>query len=351
VERAFAECDLNHEGRLTYEEFKMWIERNPSVLEYIESILPYNGPKDMQPHHHKKETLPHSQKYRNSISHSSRGQSLGRTNSMHEAAGEIFSHTSGGGSLRGRRQSSRFGKGLGLGSLGGDGMDSGAPSPLSPLFGNYGGQALSRNSSFSNHPPLVPTNSANSGSHPVPGRLNASPSIAESNIDNEEAARFHLVQALELTQNSELRAALQQILEALPEMNGMITVDRANTSEVGLFSFSLLIGLMLSSFLQLYRHVVTMEAYLWKKGKSLFHMLSKRYYLLSGNCMYYYGSQSDIRPKGVVFLTGSIIEKIKDDDMELKGYYGFEIVHQDLCTGNSCFLSWFPALFCLSLFL
>jgi calcium/calmodulin-dependent protein kinase I len=86
-----------------------------------------------------------------------------------------------------------------------------------------------------------------------------------------------------------------------------------------------------------------MEAYLWKKGKSIFHMLSKRYYLLSGNCMYYYGSQSDIRPKGVVFLTGSIIEKIKDDDMELKGYYGFEIVHQDLCTGKCYCLCWFHA--------
>jgi hypothetical protein len=245
VERAFAECDLNHEGRLTYEEFKMWIERNPSVLEYIESILPYNGPKDMQPHHHKKETLPHSQKYRSA--HSSR-RSMGglgpRSDSMHEAAGEIFNHTSGGGSLRGKRQSSRFGIGaLGLAT---DGMGSGAPSPISPMFGGYGGQALSRNSSFSNHPPLISANSANSGSHPPQGRLNASPSIAESNIDNEEGARFHLVQALELTQNSELRAALQQILEALPEMNGMITVDRANTSEVIYSIFSSLPDFSLS---------------------------------------------------------------------------------------------------------
>lgn len=37
---------------------------------------------------------------------------------------------------------------------------------------------------------------------------------------------------------------------------------------------------------------------------------------------------------GVIFLTGSIIERIKDDDMELKGYYGFEITHQDLCSGS-----------------
>lgn len=45
VEKAFEECDLNHEGRLKYEEFKMWIERTPKVLEYFESILPFVGQK------------------------------------------------------------------------------------------------------------------------------------------------------------------------------------------------------------------------------------------------------------------------------------------------------------------
>jgi hypothetical protein len=38
---------------------------------------------------------------------------------------------------------------------------------------------------------------------------------------------------------------------------------------------------------------------------------------------------------GVIFLTGSIIERIKDEDMQIKGYFGFEIMHQDLCTGNA----------------
>ena len=28
---------------MTYEEFKMWVERTPLVMDYIESILPYNG--------------------------------------------------------------------------------------------------------------------------------------------------------------------------------------------------------------------------------------------------------------------------------------------------------------------
>ena len=35
-----------------------------------------------------------------------------------------------------------------------------------------------------------------------------------------------------------------------------------------------------------------------------------RYYLISGNCMYYYSHKSDVRPKGVIFLTGSIVERV-----------------------------------------
>lgn len=63
----------------------------------------------------------------------------------------------------------------------------------------------------------------------------------------------------------------------------------------------------------------------------MFHLWSKRYYVLSGNCMYYYKEKQDISPKGVIFLTGSIIEAIKDEKNELRGYYGFELLHQDMC--------------------
>lgn len=51
--------------------------------------------------------------------------------------------------------------------------------------------------------------------------------------------------------------------------------------------------------------------------------------MLSGNCLFYYSHESDVRPKGVIFLTGSIIAKVKEEDMEFKGYYGFEMLHQD----------------------
>jgi hypothetical protein len=74
VEKAFQECDLNHEGRLTFEEFKMWVQRNPEIMEYIESILPYssNGPLQKKSHTNKKESLPHMKRISSKASMGSR---------------------------------------------------------------------------------------------------------------------------------------------------------------------------------------------------------------------------------------------------------------------------------------
>lgn len=206
VEQAFAECDINHEGRLTYEEFKMWMEKNPSVLEYIGSILPYNGPKDQQPHHHKKETLPHMKRIQSRAS-------ITRGTSIQDVAGEIFNHQTGNRRNSNATNSRRYSLNVGH-------WENGAASPMSPMPG----APLSRNSSFS-HPPLPNPNVLN-----PQARLAHSPSLAESNIDPEEQARFHLVQAYELTQNQELKQALLHILEGLPE--GLIAMERHDTSEV-----------------------------------------------------------------------------------------------------------------------
>jgi hypothetical protein len=60
---------LNHEGRLKYEEFKMWVDRTPMIVEYFESILPFVGNKE-QYGHTQKDALPSMQKTRShSIMH------------------------------------------------------------------------------------------------------------------------------------------------------------------------------------------------------------------------------------------------------------------------------------------
>lgn len=75
------------------------------------------------------------------------------------------------------------------------------------------------------------------------------------------------------------------------------------------------------------------KPFLWKKGEKTGFMF-KRFYLLCGNCLYYYYGKTDVRPKGIIFLPGSIIEKIDNKEMEEKNMFGFEITQQNLCTGE-----------------
>jgi Ca2+-binding EF-hand superfamily protein/predicted Ser/Thr protein kinase len=292
VERAFAECDLNHEGRLTYEEFKMWILRNPSILDYIESILPYNGPKDALPHSHKKESLPHVKRIASKAS-------VARKDSIQEVAGEIFNHST----HLGNRKSSR--RSLVLSTNGGGGETGpSTPLPTSPL-----GMPISNHTSFGNGlPPPLPNLRGSTAGSAAMGLSLAGDSAAEP----EEQVRYLLQQAVELSPYSDLRISIQQLIDSI---------------DSGIFN-----GSSQDATGEVYRKVVSMEDFLWKKGKSMFHMIGKRYYLLAGNCVYYYSHKNDVRPKGVIFLTGSIIERIKDDEMELKGFFGYEITHQDLCT-------------------
>jgi predicted Ser/Thr protein kinase len=307
VERAFAECDLNHEGRLGYEEFKMWIQRNPSIMEYIESILPYNGPKDMTPHHHKKETLPHVKRIASRAS-------ISRSNSIQEFAGEIFNHSTHLGHKKQQQTARRNTLTSGLPPAGpGDMSVPGSPISMTP------GSVISRNNSIDGYRGASPSPATGllphrSTSVVAGGGVGIAGSAAgDSGNDSEDQVRHLLMQAAELTQHTDLKNAILHLIDGMDTGNFRQEKIDDTTTEV-------------------YRAVVSMEDYLWKKGKSMFHMLSKRYYLLAGNCMYYYAHKNDVRPKGVIFLTGSIIERVKEDDMELKGYYGFEITHQDLCT-------------------
>jgi serine/threonine protein kinase/Ca2+-binding EF-hand superfamily protein len=333
VEKAFAECDLNHEGRLTYEEFKMWVQRTPMIMDYIESILPYNGPKDLQPHHDKKDTLPHLRRI------TSKAGSLSRGASVNDFAGDIFNHSTSVGTARERRNSvNNLAKNSSMRGSRSSISDNGSHSqqngelqlPGSPraTFANRGTSVNGSVNGSSSY--MSPT----TGMSPVMPHLDRESTIGSvgsamegqdirrsysgdtghggngSTCDPSDLCMQYLQLALDHAHDDTLRNSIQDVMSN----NSLITFGR-NDSEV-------------------YRTVVCLEDYLWKKGKSLFHMLSKRFYLLSGNCMYYYTHKHDVRPRGVIFLTGSIVERVKDDDMEMKGYFGFELLHQDLCTGE-----------------
>lgn len=76
------------------------------------------------------------------------------------------------------------------------------------------------------------------------------------------------------------------------------------------------------------------QGVLWKKGQSVLHMWSSRFYVVSGNAVYYYARKDDVAPRGVIFLAGSLVEKVVDADLASKGYFGLELLHQELCGGE-----------------
>lgn len=257
VEKAFEECDLNHEGRLQYEEFKMWIQRTPAILNYLESILPFVGSKDeYENHDHKqKEALPLTQ---NTRVVSMRRDSISRQNSINSVR-----------SLNGRPPS---------------GGTSKSPGEL--------GISLETIKHCTSSGSLLEGD-------------------ADEHRETEEQVRALIYQAMEMTHNINIRNGLQEFIDL--HYNESIVLPRHDS--------------------QIYKEVVSKEGYLWKQGERL-HFWNKRWYLMSGSCMYYYLNKNDVRPKGVIFLTGCLIDEIVDEVSEVKGYYGIELLHQDLCTGE-----------------
>mmetsp|Transcript_932 Transcript_932/g.1232 ORF Transcript_932/g.1232 Transcript_932/m.1232 type:complete len:726 (+) Transcript_932:467-2644(+) len=65
------------------------------------------------------------------------------------------------------------------------------------------------------------------------------------------------------------------------------------------------------------------EGYLQKIGAKTNNLFT-RYFALVGKCLYYFHKKTDTKPKGLIFLGGCHIEKIKNNSQ-----YGFRIVHLD----------------------
>ena len=67
------------------------------------------------------------------------------------------------------------------------------------------------------------------------------------------------------------------------------------------------------------------ESYMWKKCK-ITNIKIKRYFLLYGSCLYYYKAKTEIKPTGVIFLSGSVISPV-DENFLL-------IAELNVCTGE-----------------
>jgi Ca2+-binding EF-hand superfamily protein len=343
VEKAFAECDINHEGRLTYEQFKLWVERTPGLIEYLDNIMPWASKDDSIKRHSQRDALPIYGVMKRNTSSNSVSQRLLRTNGIgspsHGQSSDSLSrqpnmqravsqHTG-----EARSESPLICDNVSIASVapppsitpsvnsgvqsivsGTHTLTSGMHSVTTGINAQGHGQihkpsplampqpTMARANSISLHrPPTSPVH-MNSPSPPLHQLL--------ENIVIEEGVRALLTQAMEHTSCDTLHKILYEILES----ENRIRAPHLTES-------------------QILETIVSKSGYLWKKGGKL-HWWNKRWCLLSGNCIYYYNHESDVRPKGVIFLSGNIIEKVNEEASEIKGYYGFEILHQDFSSGK-----------------
>ena len=294
AEKAFEHYDLTHEGRLTYEEFKMWVEENPIVLEVIEATLPL-GNKSVTELRDRKVVPNASIKY---PSKRPGGSSVIDSPQVGEVTNQHSSF------LALRRKNS--GKGASLASRS-PGAFLSSPSPINNRShtdeNSVTGGTIYGNAS-------IPSD------HSTGQGINISPTFEG---DSEVECLRLLEQAANTTNNAESKLMIQELLSNLASLPTSIELKRENTADF---------------YANLYNSLVAKEGCLWKRGQSILHAWTKRYYILSGNCVYYFQQQYDARPKGVIFLTGCIIESCTDKEHEESGYYGFEVIHQDLCTGE-----------------
>jgi len=119
-------------------------------------------------------------------------------------------------------------------------------------------------------------------------------------IDNEHQVRNLVQQARNLTRLPGVRTALTEAIHMLEEYESEMAQGDGPLDGV------------------------QKEGFLYKRGQHL-HIWKQRWYLLSNNMLYYYAHKSDVRSRGVIFLTGCVVERLADD-RDSHGYFGLEIL-------------------------
>ena len=154
-------------------------------------------------------------------------------------------------------------------------------------------------------------------------------------VDSEVMTFMLLERAMNTTKNEDLRRVIREVIEHIPGIANII--DNNNYNNMRTSNNVLMHAEARERFESESSSVATtLEGFLWKKGKFL-HLWSKRWFILSGNCMYYYdnNNKEEMALKGVIFLTGCLVDVMEDDvENEVKGYFGFELTQQDLATGE-----------------
>jgi len=227
VNQAFEECDLDKDGKLSYKEFKLWIDRTPYIAMFLQSVFPYDE----------------NREWGNDIKH--------------------------------------------------------LP--------------------FIHNKDMASVDSKNS--------LNTSEVSIKDETPQDEAIRL-LFHVKELTSNKKVISGIEELVEIIKsdtKMNRKISNARmlSNSNQSQLVQIS---GVHLSprTARVLHHQTITKQGFLSKRGHRL-RAWKQRWYMLVGNCIYYYQLKNDKTPRGVIFLTGSFVEPLNEEENEKRQYWGLEI--------------------------
>ena len=278
VEQAFVDCDFDHDGRLTLDQFKEWVTQHPVIINVLHTVLPYAGPPDK----------PSQRSTRVSVLPFKRATSYGalsRNGSHHSLHG--FGLAAGDGAaapdaLSGiKRESFRAEE---------DGEEDaeGSVAQLKDVF-PHGAHALLGEGGLQAH-------------HRARSSSLSYMDLARF-MDNEHQVRNLLLQAQNLTRVPAVQEGVARLLELLDEHERRRLEGEEQGDGVA--------------------GVVQKEGFLYKRGQHL-HTWKSRWYLLSHNCLYYYAHQSDLKSRGLIFLVGCMVEP-RADEHEAHGYFGLEI--------------------------
>jgi len=235
VEEAFEKCDLNKDGKLSFDQFKLWIASAPEVLGFVDDVF------------------------------------------------ERAMTAAGGG--------------------GRDSYGGGRHSPVSGMKRVSSDSGLKRASSESNLVVLPPTTQQ----HPESLESAAAESAAETRARSRSAVSVDSTAESESTMRTYNEPPPPPTLDVRQSSEDSWTHDQPDDE-----------------------WVTRKEGTLQKIGAKM-SAVTTRYFVLIGNCLYYFVKKGDARPRGLIFLGGCQVEKLKTDHHHSIHHlrHGFRIVHLD----------------------
>ncbi len=342
VSQAFEECDLGRNNCLTFGEFELWMERNPIMITFLQTVFPYDGNREWDGDN-KHLPFVHNRIF---DSHGSSGWRISTTKGTSQINGgnEDLSIQMGEGEDFSHEETKKL-----LLLISKITSHEGIRNEIPKLIALLGEPAAAPSTDTDN---IVTLSSA--ASHYRSSESNNSGDMTSTGAIGKHQSSATVSNAR--TRHMKTSNTLGRITcrnnrpnTIIPNKNTTNLVpDRSmNMPQLNLEGYcsAYTSQPLLSAtthgpmwFQQqnshiMHNNVITKEGWLIKKGQRL-RGLKRRWFVLLGNCAYYYTAEDKTPLRGVMFLCGNFVEPVNSYSDERRGYWGFEISRK--VNGKEC---------------